>query len=313
MPNQLKVFSGSAHPSLTAAICRSLRIRPGKLKLRRFVDGEIWVKIEENVRGTDFFVVQPTIPPADNLLELLLIIDAALRASAKRITAVIPYFGYARQDRKDQPRVPISAKLVANLLTHAGAGRVLTMDLHAEPIQGFFDIPVDHLYAAPVVIRHFRKMGLRNCVVVSPDTGGVPRARGFARRMHGLPLAFIDKRRLAPNRVDEVMHVVGNVRRKNAIIVDDIIDTAGTIVKVAKKLREEGAHDVYASVTHAVLSGNAVDLIRESPIKEVIVTDTLPLPLHKQDPKIHVLTVAPLLARVIQNIHRERTVSRFFV
>ncbi|MDO9026896.1 MAG: ribose-phosphate pyrophosphokinase, partial [bacterium] len=249
----------------------------------------------------------------DNLMELLIMIDAAKRASAKRITAVIPYFGYSRQERKDQPRVPITAKLVANLITIAGANRVLTLDLHAEPIQGFFDIPVDHLYASPVLIRHFIKHKLKDLVVVSPDTGGVPRARAFAKRLgNDTPLAIIDKRRPGPNRV-EILNVVGDVAGKNCLIVDDIMDTARTISEVAVILKKNGARDIYACATHGVLSGSAIDSLERSPIRELVLSDTIPLTPEKKIAKIKVLSIASLLAEAIRRIHQEKSVSSLFV
>lgn len=313
MNGELKVFSGSANPALTSAICRHMRSKPGSCLIDRFSDGELRIKINENVRGTDTFIVQPTFAPADNLLELLMLIDAARRASARRITAVIPYFGYSRQERKDQPRVPISAKLVANLITTAGADRVLTLDLHAEAIQGFFDIPVDHLYAMPVIIDYIKRLRLRDLVVVAPDTGGANRARAFAKRLGGsIPLAFIDKRRPMANQV-EIMNVVGDVQGKHCLIVDDIMDTGRTLTKVADTLKRHGARDVYASATHPMLSGGAPECLGASCIKRLVVTDTIPLPQEKRLPKITVLSIAKLLADAIVRIHSERSVSSLFV
>jgi ribose-phosphate pyrophosphokinase len=312
MHNELKVFTGTANHELAAEICKTIRQPLGKSTITRFSDGEIRLKIDENIRGADAFIVQPTSVPCDNLMELLIMIDAARRASAKRITAVIPYFGYSRQERKDQPRVPITAKLVANLITTAGADRVLTMDLHAEPIQGFFDIPVDHLYSSPVLISHFERMKLKDLVVVSPDTGGVARARAFAKRLGDLPLAIIDKRRPGPNRI-EILNVVGDVAGKNCLIVDDIMDTARTISEVAVILKKNGARDIYASATHAVLSGSAIDSLERSPIKQVVLTNTIPLPPSKKIAKIKVLSIAKLLAEAIKRIHQERSVSSLFV
>ncbi len=309
----MKIFSGTANPGLTKDICKVLRQPMGDCTICHFSDGELRVKINENIRGADVFIVQPTFSPGDNLMELLIMIDAAKRASAKRITAVIPYFGYSRQERKDQPRVPITAKLVANLITIAGANRVLTLDLHAEPIQGFFDIPVDHLYASPVLIRHFIKHKLKDLVVVSPDTGGVPRARAFAKRLgNHTPLAIIDKRRPGPNRV-EILNVVGDVAGKNCLIVDDIMDTARTISEVAIILKKNGARDIYACATHGVLSGSAIDALKRSPIKELVLSDTIPLTPEKKISKIKVLSIATLLAEAIRRIHQEKSVSSLFV
>lgn len=313
MNNEMKIFSGTANPWLTKDICKALRQPLGDCTISRFSDGELRIKINENIRGADVFIVQPTFSPGDNLMELLVMTDAAKRASAKRITAVIPYFGYSRQERKDQPRVPISAKLVANLITTAGANRVLTLDLHAEPIQGFFDIPVDHLYASPVLISHFVMHKLKDLVVVSPDTGGVPRARAFAKRLgNDTPLAIIDKRRPGPNRI-EILNVVGDVAGKNCLIVDDIMDTARTISEVAIILKKNGAKDIYACATHGVLSGNAIDSLQRSPIKELVISDTIPLAPEKRIPKIKVLSIARLLAEAIRRIHQERSVSSLFV
>ena len=309
----MKIFSGTANPGLTKDICKVLRQPMGDCTICHFSDGELRVKINENIRGADVFMVQPTFSPGDNLMELLIMTDAAKRASAKRITAVIPYFGYSRQERKDQPRVPITAKLVANLITIAGANRVLTLDLHAEPIQGFFDIPVDHLYASPVLIRHFIKHKLKDLVVVSPDTGGVPRARAFAKRLgNDTPLAIIDKRRPGPNRV-EILNVVGDVAGKNCLIVDDIMDTARTISEVAVILKKNGARDIYACATHGVLSGSAIDALKRSPIKELVLSDTIPLTPEKKISKIKVLSIATLLAEAIRRIHQEKSVSSLFV
>ena len=309
----MKIFSGTANPGLTKDICKALHQPLGDCTISHFSDGELRVKINENIRGADVFIVQPTFSPGDNLMELLIMPGAARRASAKRITAVIPYFGYSRQERKDQPRVPITAKLVANLIAIAGANRVLTLDLHAEPIQGFFDIPVDHLYASPVLIRHFIKHKLKDLVVVSPDTGGVPRARAFAKRLgNDTPLAIIDKRRPGPNRV-EILNVVGDVAGKNCLIVDDIMDTARTISEVAIILKKNGARDIYACATHGVLSGSAIDALERSPIKELVLSDTIPLTPEKMISKIKVLSIATLLAEAIRRIHQEKSVSSLFV
>jgi ribose-phosphate pyrophosphokinase len=293
----MKLFAGNANPALA--------------KAGRFPDGEIEIKILENVRGTDCFIIQPTSEPAnDNLMELLLIMDALRRASAMRITPVIPYFGYGRQDRKAQPRVPISSKLVSNLITTAGANRVLTMDLHAGQIQGFFDIPVDHIYTNPVFINYFKHKKLKDVVVVSPDAGGVERARAFAKRLD-YDLAIIDKRRTSPTDAD-ILHVVGEVRGKTALIVDDLVDTAGTLAKAAKALRDTGAKAVYAACAHGVLAGPALERLENAPLEELVITDTIALNGKKLD-KIRVLTVAPLLAEAIKRIHEERTVSALFV
>jgi ribose-phosphate pyrophosphokinase len=281
--------------------------------VERFSDGEIYLQILENVRGADVFVVQPTCTPVDqNLLELLLMMDALKRASAKRTTAVLPYYGYARQDRKDKPRVPISAKLVASVLVTAGADRILTLDLHAAQIQGFFDIPVDHLFATPVMIEYFQHLDLPKLTVVSPDAGGVERARAFAKRLKA-PLAIIDKRRDQPN-VAEIMHIIGRVRDRTCLIVDDIVDTAGTLVNAAEALLGQGALAVYACCTHPVLSGSAVERITRSNLKELVVSDSIPLSeAARQCDRIRQLSVAPLLAGAIQSIHEETSISRMFV
>ncbi len=308
-----KIFSGSANPSLTEAICRYLGVTSGKCEHGRFSDGETRFQILENVRGTDVFVVQPTCAPVDfHLMELLLMIDAFKRASAWRITAVIPYYAYARQDRKDKPRVPISAKLVADLLETAGANRALTLDLHAPQIQGYFNVPVDHLFASPVMVDYFQKKKLGPITVVSPDAGGVERARYFAKKMDA-PLAIVDKRRIDVN-VSEVMHLIGDVKGRPALVIDDIIDTAGTLVKTAEALLAEGATRVLAASTHAVLSGPAVQRLRESAIEEVVVSDSVPLSKAGESiGKITVLSVAELLARGIRNIHEETSISELFI
>lgn len=311
MNGELKVFSGTANPDLSVDIGRELGQALGECTIGRFSDGEIRVQINENVRGADVFILQPTFMPSDNLMELLILMDAARRASAKRITAVIPYFGYARQERKDMPRVPISAKLVANLITVAGAHRILSMDMHTEAIQGFFDIPVDHLYASPVLIKHFQQLGVQDFVVVSPDTGGVNRARAFAKRLGDLPLAFIDKRRPGPNKI-EVLNIIGEVADKNCLIVDDVMDTARTICEVAGILKQNGAQSIYATATHGVLSGSAIQSITDSPITEVVLTNTIPLPPEKRISKIKVLSISKLLADAIKRIHNEESVSSLF-
>jgi ribose-phosphate pyrophosphokinase len=309
-----KVFSGSANPALTRCICEHLECPMGALMIKNFADGETHLQIQENVRGADVFIVQPTCRPVDqHLMELLLILDALKRASAERITAVIPYYGYARQDRKDRPRMPISAKLVASLLERAGANRVLAVDLHAAQIQGFFDIPVDHLFAAPVLVEHFEaNYDCADLIVVSPDAGGVERARNFAKRL-GVPLAIIDKRRTDAN-VAEVMNIIGEVRGKYCLMVDDLVDTAGTLVKGAEALLEAGAKGVTACASHAVLSGPAIDRINQSQLRELVVTDSIPsTPEALATGKIRVMSVAPLLARGIRSIHEGGSISTLFM
>ncbi len=311
--DRFKIFTGTANRPLAQSICEHLGTRLGQMRLERFSDGEIYLQILENVRGADVFVVQPCCHPVDNhLLELLLMIDAFKRASAWRITAVLPYYCYARQDRKDKPRVPISAKLVADLLETAGASRALTLDLHAPQIQGYFDVPVDHLFGSPVLVEYFRGLKLPNVTVVSPDAGGVERARFFAKKMDA-PLAIVDKRRVDID-VSEVMNLIGDVRGRTALIVDDIIDTAGTLVKTADALIREGATEVYAACTHAVLSGPAIERIAKSEIKEVVATDSVPLTeAARKMGKIKVLSVADLLARGIRSIHEETSISELFI
>ncbi|MCX6634993.1 MAG: ribose-phosphate pyrophosphokinase [Acidobacteria bacterium] len=310
---RLKVFCGSANPALADEICRSLGTELGQCSTRSFSDGEIYLQILENVRGADVFVVQPTSTPVDrHLFELLLMIDALKRASAERITAVLPYYGYARQDRKDRPRVPISAKLIASLLETAGADRVLALDLHAAQIQGFFDIPVDHLFVTPVMIEYLEGLALPDLTVVSPDAGGVERARAFAKRLSA-PLAIIDKRRVEMN-VAEVMHIVGDVEGQNCLMVDDLIDTAGTLVKGAEALQRAGAASVRACATHGVLSGDAVERIENSPLVEVVLSNSIPLRDQAlRSAKIRTLSVAPLLAGAIRAIHECGSVSTLFV
>jgi ribose-phosphate pyrophosphokinase len=311
--DKFKIFCGKANEPLADEVCHFLGLSRGQAQLTRFADGEAYVQIQENVRGGDVFVMQPTCRPVDeHLMELLLMIDALKRASARRITAVIPYFGYARQDRKDKPRVPISSKLVADLLTTAGAHRALIVDLHAPQLQGFFNIPVDHLFASPVLVDHFKKMALPNLTVVSPDAGGVERARFFAKKMDAA-LAIVDKRRVDMN-VAEVMHVIGDVHGRSCLVIDDLIDTAGTLVKTAHALLENGAASVYACASHAVLSDPAVENISKSPINEVVVTNTIPLSdSARNEPKIRVLTIAGLIGRAIQSIHEETSVSKLFL
>jgi ribose-phosphate pyrophosphokinase len=278
--------------------------------VKRFADGEIFVRLNQNARGRDIFIIQPTPPPAESIVELLLLIDAAKRASAARVTAIVPYYGYARQDRKDQPRVAIGAKLMANLMEAAGADKVLGMDFHTHQIQGFFDIPVDHLYAAPVLTRYFRGLGLEDPVIVAPDVGAAKMARGFARRLDA-SFAIIDKRRPAPN-VAEVMQVVGEVDGRPCIIVDDMIDTAGTLQSVVQALCERGASSIYAAATHAILSGPAVERLESSPVREVVVTNTLHVPEAKRFPKLRILSIAELLARAISYTHSNASVSQLF-
>ena len=313
MAYELKLFSGNANRPLAEEIAKTLQLPLGDADVSRFSDGEVYVQINENVRGQDVFVIQPTCPPVnDHLMELLVMIDAFKRASARRITAVLPYYGYGRQDRKVQPRVPITAKLVADLLTAAGAQRLLAVDLHAGQIQGFFNIPVDHLFAAPpVIIDHLAKKDLSDPELVSPDAGGVERARALAKRLKA-GLAIIDKRRDG-NNVAQFMHLIGDVRGRDAVIVDDMIDTAGTMIQAVDALRREGAKRVLACAVHGVLSGPAITRIKESILEEVIITNTVPLTPERQLPKIRVLSVAPLLAEAIRRIHDEESVSTLFV
>jgi ribose-phosphate pyrophosphokinase len=310
----MKIFSGSAHPELTRGIADVLGIPVGQAKLRRFPDTEVSFQIEENIRGTDVFVVQPTSPPVDqHIMELLVMIDAFRRSSAARITAVIPYYGYARQDRKDKPRVPISAKLVANILGAAGANRVLTMDLHKAQIQGFFDIPVDHLFAAPVIIDHLSRQQFKNITIVSPDAGGAERARAYAKRLDA-ELAIIDKRRSAEDGHPEVMNVIGEVQGRTCIIQDDIIDTGGTMQNAAQALMANGAERVWACAVHGLFSGPAIQRIEQSAIEKFIVTNTIPLPPEKAAcKKLVALSVARLLGQAIRSIHEETSVSSLFV
>jgi len=311
LSKELAIVAGNANPVLARAICRALGVPLTDSQVGRFSEGEIRVKINENVRGKDVFVVQPTCPPTnDNLMELLIMLDALRRASARRITAVIPYYGYARQDRKDQPRVPITAKLVANLITTAGADRVLTVDLHAGQIQGFFDIPLDHLYAITVVEEYIRRKRLKSLVVVSPDVGGIKMARAYAKRLEA-GLAIVDKRRNSPE-ATEVMHILGEVKGKTCVLVDDLIATGSSLVDAAEALRGAGATAVYACVTHPVLSGPAVSRIASSCLKELIVTDTIPLDAQKRHPKIVVLSMARLLSDAIRRIHYEQSISLLF-
>jgi ribose-phosphate pyrophosphokinase len=304
------LLSGTANRPLAEEIGRHMGLPLGDATIRRFADGEIFVRINQNARGRDVFIIQPTPPPADSIMELLLLIDAAKRASAARVSVVVPYFGYARQDRKDQPRVALGAKLVANLIEAAGADKVLGMDFHTHQIQGFFDVPVDHLYAAPVLTQYFRDLGLDNPVVVAPDVGAAKMARGFARRINA-SFAIIDKRRPSQN-VAEVMEVVGEVGGRPCIIVDDMIDTAGTLVSVVAALKDRGAREIYATVTHALLSGPARDRLDASPVAEVVVTNTLFVPEETRFDKLRILSIAELLARAIRYTHSNESVSQLF-
>ena len=313
MYGEIKIFGGRAHPALTREICDVLKTEPGHSTAYNFSDGETFVQIDENVRGSDVFIVQPTCAPVnENLIELLIMLDAFKRSSAARVTAVLPYYGYARQDKKDAPRVPITAKLVADLISRAGADRVLTLDLHAAQIQGFFDIPVDHLFAAPVMLEAIREMEIPDLVIVSPDAGGVERARAIAKRL-GVGLAIVDKRRTAPNEA-EVMHVIGDVDGCNTLIVDDIIDTAGTLTKTVEALKKNGAERVIAAGTHGVLSGPALARIDAAPLEQVLITNTIPVEekLSRSD-KLRSLSVAPLLGEAIRRIHENSSVSSLFV
>ncbi len=306
----LLLLSGRANRSLAEEIGARLGKSVGGASIHDFADGEIFVRINRNARGRDVVIIQPTIPPSDNIMELLLLIDAAKRASAARVTAVVPYFGYSRQDRKDQPRVAIGAKLTANLIVTAGADRVLGVDFHQHQIQGFFDIPVDHLYAMPVLTRYFVDKGLKDLVVVAPDVGSAKMARGFARRLSG-SFAIIDKRRPAPNQ-SEVLNVVGDVEGRDCLITDDMIDTAGTITSAVYALKERGAASVYACATHALLSGEAPRRLDRAPLTQLVVTNTIPVPQERSFPALKVLSVAPLLARAIQYIHSNESVSALF-
>lgn len=312
MKNHLLVFSGNSNRALAKDICKYLDVNLGDASVDKFSDGEIRVKINENARGHDVFVVQSTCSPTNtNLMELLIMIDALRRASAQRITAVLPYFGYARQDRKDQPRVPITAKLVANILTVAGADRVLTVDLHAGQIQGFFDIPLDHLFAFTIFAEYIRKLKIeQNLVIVSPDVGGIKTARAYAKKMR-CGLAIVDKRRVSDKKA-EAMHIMGNVKGKNVVIVDDMVATAGSLVEAVEALKSAGALDVYATITHPVLCGPAIERLGKSKLKELIVTDTIPVLGQKPLKNMKVLSVAPLLGEAIERIHREESISVLF-
>ncbi len=310
--DKLAIFSGNANLVLAKDICKNLKVKLQDALVGRFSEGEIRVKINENVRGKDVFVVQPTCPPSnDNLMELLIMIDALRRASAQRITAVIPYFGYARQDRKDQPRVPITAKLVANLLTTAGANRILTMDLHAGQIQGFFDIPVDHLFSVGVFVDYFSKMNIKDLVVVSPDVGSIKMARAYAKRVSA-GLAIIDKRRVSPEKA-EAMHIMGEVEDKNVIIIDDMIATGSSLIEAVEALKKARAKTIYAAITHGILSGPAIERIDQCKgLEKLLISDSVPLSAEKQHARIEVLSVANLLAEAIKRIHNEESVSCLF-
>ena len=307
--SKLKIFSGRANLPLAERIARSADVGLGEVIIRNFSDGEIWAKYSDNIRGYDVFIIQSTQPPADHLLELLILIDAAKRASARRVTAVIPYFGYARQDRKDQPRVSVTAKLVANLITAAGADRVITMDLHAPQIQGFFDIPVDHLYASAIFTDHFRKRKIQNLAVASPDVGGLKMARSYAKRLEA-DLILIDKRRPKQNEA-EVMNIIGQVEGKNILIVDDIIDTGGTFCNAAVALREGGAKEIFGACTHPLLSGNALERLNASPVKSLAVTDSIPTTKPGAE-KIDVRSAAKLFAEAIIRTHNNQSISTLF-
>ncbi len=311
--DHIKVFTGTANPTLAEEICGELGCPLGAMALRTFADGEIYLQIQENVRGADVFVVQPTSTPVErHLIELFLMMDALRRASAERITAVLPYYGYARQDRKDKPRVPISARLFANLLERAGADRILALDLHAAQIAGFFDVPVDHLFATPVFLEHFKPDDIADLTVVSPDAGGVERARAFAKRLNA-PLAIIDKRREEAN-IAEVMHIIGEVGGRNCLMVDDLIDTGGTLVKGAEALLDQGARSVMACATHGVLSPPAIQRLLDSRITQVVLTNSIPIKDEvKNSSRFKTLSVASLLAKAIQSIHEESSVSTLFV
>lgn len=312
MPSRLKIFSGSANPGLAEEVAEGLGLPLGEMETYRFADGEVTVRITESVRGEDVFVMQPTGPPVnEHLIELLVILDALRRASAGRITAVIPYLGYARQDRKTRPREPITSKLVANLLTTAGANRILTVDLHAGQIWGFFDIPLDHLPSRPLLGAYFREKALKNVVVVSPDIGGTARAREFAAELRA-PIAIIDKRRDRPNQVKDITHVIGKVYRRTAVLFDDIVDTAGTLAAAADALVARGVEGVYACCAHPILSGPAIDRLAKSPIRELVVTNTIPVSAAKRIDKLRIVSIAPMLSEAIRRVHEDRSVSMLF-
>jgi len=309
LPNPI-LFSGNANNGIAVKIAQYMEVPLGDVEIRHFSDDEIWIKYKQNIRGADVFIIQPTNSPAQNILELLIMLDAAHRASAERITAVIPYFGYARQDRKDQPRVSITAKLVANLIATAGADRVLTMDLHAPQIQGFFDIPVDHLYSSTILSDHFKAMKVPELTVVSPDIGGITLARAYAKRLHA-PLAIIDKRRPKHNEA-EIMNIIGEVDGRNILIVDDIVDTAGTLCNAAAALKENGARKIYVACTHALFSGQAIERIAKAPITKIKVTDTVELAKEKLIDKIEVLTASHLFGEAIKRTHGDESISSLF-
>jgi ribose-phosphate pyrophosphokinase len=312
MKRDIKLFAGSAGQALATKISAAIGVSVSRSTITRFADGELKIKLEENIRGRDVFIIQSTQPPAEHILELLLFLDAAKRASADRVTAVIPYFGYARQDRKDEPRVPISAKLIADLVARSGASRVLTMDLHAEQIQGYFDIPVDHLYAAPVFIDYYQKYDVDEIIVVAPDTGSVKRARAFARRLgKEVPIAIVDKRRTGPNK-SMVANIIGDVKNRTALIYDDMLDTGGTMVDAAESIQEKGAKEVYTCIVHPLLSRNAPERVSKSCIKELVVTDTIELMPEKKIEKLKILSVANLLGKAIMRIHRSESISSLF-
>ncbi|MDD4955122.1 MAG: ribose-phosphate pyrophosphokinase [Candidatus Omnitrophica bacterium] len=309
--DKMIVFSGNSNKNLASKICKNLNLKMGEGLISRFSDGEVRIKIEENVRGKDVFIVQSTCPPVnESIMELLIMIDALKRASANRITAVMPYFGYARQDRKDQPRVPITAKLIANLLTTAGANRVLALDLHAGQVQGFFDIPVDHIFAIDVFVDHFKKEGTNNLVIVSPDVGGIKMARAYAKKFRA-GLAIVDKRRNSPD-ATEVMHILGEVDGKNVIMVDDIIATGSSLVEAAGALKRAGAKKIFAAVSHGILSANAVEKLENSDIDHLVITDSIPLGEEKKSKKLKIVSVSKLFAEAIKRIHFEQSISVLF-
>ena len=307
---KMLLMAGTSNPLLAEEIASALGQPLCRVTIRRFADGEIFVKIDENVRGQDVFIIQSTNAPAENIMELLLLIDAAKRASAARVTAVMPYYGYARQDRKDQPRVAIGAKLVANLIVAAGADRVLSMDFHQHQLQGFFDLPVDHLYAAPVLVQHFRQKNMHQLVIVAPDVGGAKMARGFAKRLDG-SLAIIDKRRPSAN-IAEVVNVVGEVEDRDCLIVDDMIDTAGTMSEAIQALKRLGARNVYAAATHPLLSGPAIDRLHAAPATEIVVTNTVAIREERHFDRLKVLSIAPLFSQAIRNTHSDQSISSLF-
>ncbi len=311
MQNQLQVFTGSANRRLAERICEHIGIRLGDVIVGRFADGEVRVKINQDVRGSDIFVVQPTCPPVnDHLMELGLMVDAFRRASAERITAVVPYFGYARQDRKDEGRVPISAKFIANMIVAAGADRVLALDLHAAQLQGFFDIPVDHLYAKPVLVKYFHRLQIPDLTVVAPDVGSSKLARGYAKRLDA-DLAIVDKRRMTDTET-EVMSVIGTVKSRNVLLIDDMISTAGSITQAAEAVKDLGAKDVYLAATHAILCDPAMERLDKAPVQQVVVTDTIPVPQDKRRPYMKILSTARLLGEAILRIHHAQSVSKLF-